>query len=374
MKVPDFFAFEPTIFSPEDFTPPIADHHLKEPSLSFSPYNTALSTIRWRRSPSNPKELQSNARINRWSDGSLTVQFATNPTVQYDINARALAPPQRNPLTPTPTSIRAKGDKGGRQGIDHASGRYDPSEHAYTYLVAPIPSTGLVRVSNVLTTGLTVAPPADFIDEAIVQLQSDLAAATHKPATTEVDADAFSEDPDLARKRAEIAEKQKDKARKRQEAQILREEGRQNRGAGRRGPGSQRYGGLSAGMLEDDEGMTTTRGSGVTKPKTQRRRRANSEYSSEEDYGRRGFQVSKEDDYDKEDDFVAASDEEEEVFDDEEDEDEGIIEEGRARREGTPKRGRAAIDDEEDAKGEVDDAPAEGRKRRRVVDDDDDDE
>ena len=102
LKVPRFLAIEPTAFNHKTFQAPTTDHHSKEaPSEHFSPYDTAMTTIRWRRSPSNPAELQSNARVLRWSDGSLTIQLASQPLDQYVINATPLAPPQVNPKIPT---------------------------------------------------------------------------------------------------------------------------------------------------------------------------------------------------------------------------------------------------------------------------------
>jgi hypothetical protein len=77
LKVPRFLSFEPAAFSHKTFQPPSTDHHSKvAASEHFSAYNTAMSTIRWRRAPSNSAELQSNARILRWSDGSFTLQIA----------------------------------------------------------------------------------------------------------------------------------------------------------------------------------------------------------------------------------------------------------------------------------------------------------
>src|SRR5207237_3487510 len=85
-KVPRFLEIEPTAWNHKNFQPPTTDHHSKgPPSEHFSAYNTAMTTIRWRRSPSNPSQLQSNARILRWSDGSLTLQFASDPLSQYEI-------------------------------------------------------------------------------------------------------------------------------------------------------------------------------------------------------------------------------------------------------------------------------------------------
>lgn len=181
LKIPKFLSIDPKSFSPANFEPPKTDHHAKSASSNFSAFNTAQTTVRWRRSPSKPSELQSNARINRWSDGSLTLQFASNPQVQYEINGNALAPPQRNPIKPTPTSIHTNDDKAGRRGVSSQVGqheRFDPSKHAFTYLVMPLPGRGLIRVTNALTAGLTVSPRADFIDEAIINLQSDLAKAS----------------------------------------------------------------------------------------------------------------------------------------------------------------------------------------------------
>lgn len=314
------------------------------------------------------------------------MQFASNPTVQYDLKGNALVPPQRNPVIPTPTSIQTNGDKGGRRGMNGVAStrdKFDSSKHAFTYLVMPLPNAGLMKVTHAVTAGLTISPPEDMIDEAIVNLQADLAVASggRKANAGAVAFTDTMEDPELAKKRAEQAEREKAKARKKADAQLERERDRSNRALGRSGLSSGRFGGLSAGMLEDDDGLATTRGRGAAKPKAPRRRRANSEYSSEEDYGRRSFKVSKEDDYDVEDDFVAASDEEEEVAEDEdEDEDEGIIEEGRAaaRREGTPKRSRPAREeDEDDAEGEDNDvevAAASDRKKRRLIVDDEEEE
>jgi len=52
-------------------------------SSKLCKFVVALINIRWRKSPSAPKQLQSNARILRWSDSSLTLQLASNPTTQY---------------------------------------------------------------------------------------------------------------------------------------------------------------------------------------------------------------------------------------------------------------------------------------------------
>lgn len=376
LKVPDFMSFHPKAWKPSDFQPPAADHHSKTPSTTFSPYNTAMTTLRWRRSPKNPSELQSNARILRWSDGSLTVQLASDPTTQFETNGNALAPPQRNPLKPTPTSIKTGSGKGGRVGASTAQGgsavaeKYDDKKDSLTYLIAPYPAVGSLRVSHKITAGLKIKQSASVVDDAITQLQTSLAAASNASRVlgTNGDLQIVDEDPELARHRAELAEREKARARKRHEAQKERENERMGRTAGRFG--SSRGGGLNASMLEDEEELGFASqgrvGKGGAKPKRPRQRKANSEYSSDEDYGMRGFQ-SKADEYEA-DDFVAGSDEEEEVVEDDDDDDDGI-------REGTPKRGRGG-DDDEDAAGEDDDeAPVQAAKKRRkvVLDDEEED-
>jgi RNA polymerase-associated protein LEO1 len=363
LKVPDFMSFDPKAWKPSDFQPPAAGHHGKTNAATFSPYDTAMTTLRWRRSPKNPSELQSNARILRWSDGSLTVQLASDPTTQFETNGNPLGPPQRNPLKPTPTSIKTPSSKSTIE-------KYDEKKDSFTYLIAPYPAVGSLRVSHKLTAGLKIKQSASVVDDAITQLQTSLAAASNASRVqgTNGDLAIVDEDPELARRRAELAEREKARARKRNEAQKERENERMGRTAGRFGGG--RGGGLNASMLEDEEEVGFASqgrvGKGGAKPKRPRQRRANSEYSSDEDFGRRGFQ-SKEDDYEV-DDFVARSDEEEEVVDDDDDDDDGI-------REGSPKRGRGG-DDDDDAAGEEDDeAPVQAAKKRRkvVLDDEEED-
>ena len=197
LKVPDFMALHPKARKPSYFQPPAADHHSKTPSATFSAYNTAMSTIRWRRSPTNPSELQSNARILRWSDGSLTVQLASDPTTQYEISGNALAPPQRNPPKPTPTSINKKG----------GNEKWDEKLDSRTYLIAPYPAVGSLRVANKITAGLKVKLSSSVEDDAITQLQTSLAAASNASRVKGTSGDLMivDEDPELARHKAEQA-------------------------------------------------------------------------------------------------------------------------------------------------------------------------
>lgn len=382
LKIPSFMAIEPSAWHHTTFQPPTTEHHnfSKKPSDTFSAYKTALSTIRWRHSPSNPQQLQSNARILRWSDGSLTLQLASDPSVQYELEGKAIAPPLRNPIKPTPTSIQ-QGSKGGRQGMGASDEKFDSRKDGFTYLLRPYDENGTMLVTHKITTGLSVQPPANAEDEAVAKLKATLAADNaSKMEGDRLNLVAVEENPEQARLNALAAMKEIEKKNKKTQAAQEREAAKANRVLGRSGLGSSRYGGLNASMLEDDEeggGGGRSRPSPHKRPKPRRRR--NSEYSEDEDFGRKRF--SREDEY-EEDDFLVRSDEEEEVVDDDDDPDDGIVEEERAprrERERTPKRGREEVDEEADAEGEEDeeDAPAQAarvQKKRRVVDDEDEDE
>jgi RNA polymerase-associated protein LEO1 len=340
LKVPRFLSFEPTAFSHKTFQPPTTDHHSKTAaSDQFSAYNTAMSTIRWRRSPSNNADLQSNARIMRWSDGSLTLQIANDPTTQFDIDANMLAPPQINPKIPTPTSTKA-GAK--------ASSKLE----SYTYLVAPYEEANVMRVTNKLTTALNVVPAATLRDTALEKLQNDLAALASRGLDDADQAISFvdmSEDPELIRQREEATFKEKQRQARAREKHEARQAERAVRTVGR---SSGRASGLNIDDLED----------AASRPRKPRQKGGlRRDWSDDEDYGR-GTGKTREDDYDEEDDFIAASDEEPEIVDDDDDLDEGIAP--------SPKRkGGRDVDDDDDEEVVVS-----RTKRRRVVDDDEDEE
>ncbi|MCJ1300842.1 hypothetical protein MMC08_003641 [Hypocenomyce scalaris] len=363
LKFPHFLGIDPRCFHLKDFQPPTTDHHSSNvPPAAFSAYQTSNTTLRWRRSPNRPDQIQSNARILRWSDGSLTMQLASNATEQYELPAKPLAPPQRAPLKPTPTATN-RGPKG--------APTYDPRLDSHTYLIAPHELASIMRITNHVTTSLTVLPSSDQNDDALIRLQESLAAAT-KGNKTAADGGVgiinISEDPELAKKKAEVAEREKLRAQRRRQQQEERERDRANRVLGRSGL---RTGGMGAGLtiggLEDDDGMATTRAR-PSKPKRTARRR-NSEYSDDEDdFRNRGR--TKEDEYDEDDGFLVRSDEEPELVPDESEEEEEMsddIEDEKEKRprKGSPKRERATEGGEEAASGAR-------QKRRRVVDDEDD--
>jgi RNA polymerase-associated protein LEO1 len=360
LKIPEFLSVDPVSFSLQGFEPPTTDHHSTTASSNFSAYKTAQTTIRWRHSPSNPAELQSNARILRWSDGSLTLQLASDPTVQYEITHRALAPPQRNPPKPTPLSKPGQHSRG-----------WSEKQDQFTYLASASQEAFIVRTTNKITAALQINTVGDNQDEALERLQSKMAAARGANHGV-VNLSTNIEDPELQRKKAEQAEKDMLRAQRRLEAQQSRERERTNRVFGRSGA---RAGGLSVAGLEDEG----TGGRRAPK-KAPRRRRNNDEYSDEEEQfgsGYRGHQ----DEYDEDDDFIARSGEDEdEDADAEGDEDlhdmDAIIErreqEQRTGRASTPKRDRPAEADEDEEGGTARDSPVSRHKRRRIVDDDED--
>jgi RNA polymerase-associated protein LEO1 len=376
LKVPAFMSIEPEPWQVTTFQPPKTDHHSRKPaSATFSAFNTAMTTVRWRHSPLDHSVLQSNARINRWSDGSLTVQLASDPNTQYEIDGNSLAPPQRNPVKPTPVSMTT-GRPGGRPG-QAADDRYDHRKDAFTYLVAPVESAEALRVTHQITAGLSIKQPENAEDDAIERLQAALASAANatKVAGASGQLEVTEVDPEEQRRLAEAAERQAMRDRKKRENAQERERLRTDRALGRAGVSSNRYGGLNVGMLEDDETEGPRGRATGGKPRAKARKRPNSEYSEDEDYGNKRF-TNREDDYDQEDDFVAPSDEEELVEDDD-DPDDGIVE---APRERSPKRDRprpaggdaGRLGDDEDAEGEIDeDGPQARTKRRRVVEDED---
>lgn len=359
---------DPKPFHPNTFVPPTTDHHSDDPpSSTFSTYQTAISTSRWRYSPSDPSEVQSNARVIRWEDGSLTVQLASNAREQYALSAKALAPPQTNPRKPVPTASKKRG---------HSSDPYDARLDSHTYLVTPHESAQILRITNHITASLAVQSSSIEEDDALIRLQERMAAAkTNKTSGGEgggIEMLTMKEDPELAKMKAEAAEKEKIKAQRKRQQQEERERDRANRVLGRSGLRTGGYGmggGLTVGGLEGDDGMAGSRPSRPSKPRKKPRRR-NSEYSEDEDFRSRGR--TKEDEYDEDDPFVVGSEEEPELVDDASEEEEmgdedaeGEEVEEEELRPAKPAAKREATDDG---------AAGARAKRRRVIEEDEDEE
>lgn len=299
--------------------------------------------------------IQSNARINRWSDGSLTLQLASNAHEQFELAAKPLAQPQVNPIKPTPTGVSQ-----GRPGAK----TYDSRLDSHTYLGAPHEHAGIIRHTHHITASLAVQS-SDQDDDALLRLEQSLAAATKG---SKVSADGgvqlinITEDPENNKRRAEMAEKEKSKMQRRLQAQQDRETTRSNnilKKSGLRTSGI--GGGLTVGGLEDDDGMTVTKGR-MPKSKSRKSRRRNSDYSEdEEDFRGRGRM--REDEYDEDDGFLVGSDEEPDVG--EESEEEGEMDaEGDDDEEVLLEKSKKVENDEITAGVRV--------KRRRVIEDEED--
>ncbi|RAL09306.1 Paf1-complex subunit LEO1 [Aspergillus homomorphus CBS 101889] len=303
MPVPNFLSVETEEFNPETYVAP--------------PFATAATSLCWRHDPQDESLLQSNARIIRWEDGSMTLQLASAPKEQYRISTKPLAPLNK-------------------------AGEYDVKLDSHVYLGAAAEASSVFRLTSHLTHGLTVYPTTVETDDAVQRLQESLAAAARSGKKT-LDGSApvieVKEDPELAKRQAEMAEREKLKAARRRQQLQDRELDRGRRaGFGHRTGG----GGLTVGGLEDGDGLMTTR------PRAKKARKPNRRgeiyTDDEEDYDRRGR--TREDEYDEDDGFLVGSDEEPEIVDDDDDED--ILE-----------------DEDMDAEGEDDDArPAKPRQKR----------
>lgn len=313
----------------------------------------------WRYDPQDATKLQSNTRIVRWSDGSLTLQLASQPREQYRISTTALR------------QDFGKTRKAG-EGND-----YDPAKDSHHFLTAPHAKSEVIRLIHPFSAAMKILPSGEQTDEAVLALQKSLAAAeaAHDPFAS---IRHVKEDPELAKKRAELAEKEKLRAERRREAQLERETGRKEKVLGRRGLGGRGVG-LTIDSLEDEDGMPTA------KPKSRKASRRGDIYSDddEDDGYTRGR--TREDEYDADDGFLAASDEEPEIYDEDEDaagEDDADVDDLEIQRRtpenslGLKKAGQQTptipernVEDE----GAVNGSP-QTRKKRRVIDDDDEDE
>ncbi|KAA8909175.1 Leo1-like protein-domain-containing protein [Sphaerosporella brunnea] len=288
MKIPSFLSMEPQLFDPEKFTMPNM-----EPSDTVSAYTKATTAIRYRRDPKNPDNLQSNARIIRWSDGTLSLQIASSSSL-YDL--------PRKDLTTDPS----KPDK------------YLPAQDSHTFVLDPHESAGTLRVVGHATQSLNVVSASVNLasDHAIQRLHSELASAipmNMRKAPLEI---SELKDPEAERKEAERIAREKDRANRKLEAQRRR--------ARERDP-------LETAAKRSYAKVTGTRSKRESPPITR---------------GGRG----KEDEYDLEDGFIEGSEEEEEAeVSDEEEKEEELKERPRRKRgESERDRKRRRVVDESD--------------------------
>jgi RNA polymerase-associated protein LEO1 len=273
--MPNFLAIESEDFNPETYVAP--------------PFSTASTSLCWRYDPEVGEELQSNARIIRWSDGSLTLQLASNPTEQYRIASKPLA----------------------RSNNALKTGDYDSELDSHVYFAAAAEALNIIRLTSHVTSSLTVLPTTVETDDAVQRLQESLAAATRSsnknPDGTVTIVNTIA-DPELAKKQAEQAEREKlREARKRQMA-AEREMDRGRRvGIHARTGGA----GLTIAGLEGEDDAMASRGRGARKAKRRTNRRGEIYSDDEDEYDRRG--QTRQDEYDEDDGFLVRSDEEVEM-------------------------------------------------------------
>lgn len=283
MAVPNFLSIEPEDFNPETYVAP--------------PFSSAATSLCWRYDPIDGKTLQSNARMVRWSDGSLTLQLASNPKDHYRVTPNRLARSHKT-----------------------TSADYNSDLDSHMYLGAAAEAASAIRLTSHLTASLAITPTTIETDDAVLRLRDSLAAAARSGANKNPDGTVtmldITEDPELAKKQAELAEREKLREARKRQAAADREMDRGRRvGLHTRTGGS----GLTVAGLEDDSDLAGAKGSAARARKTKQRANKRGEiYSDEESGPRRGR--GREDEY-EEDDFLVGSDEEPEVYDDEEEED-----------------------------------------------------
>lgn len=194
MKIPSFLTMEPQLFDPEKFVLPSVD-----PTDTTSAYTKATTSIRVRRDPKGSGQLQSNARIIRWSDGTMSLQIASSPNL-YDLPRKDLTTP------PTDTS------------------KYSAAQNSHIYLLDPHETAGTLRVVGHATQSLNVVSASVNLasDHAIQRLHSELASAIPSAARSTPLEISELKDPEAERKEAEKIAKERERANKKLEAQRRR--------------------------------------------------------------------------------------------------------------------------------------------------------
>lgn len=334
-KVPNFLRVIPEEYKTESFRPSAW-------AIENSQRRIPINLIRYRRNPETG-ELESNANIYRWSDGSLTIQVGEE---HYDIQVKEQIPPPSKPYV-----------------ADRDAHRYFAAAHMF--------DQQMLTVGHI-SEEWTIRPDKQRIEEDTEMLREQMSRA--RPGMKEGEMIiTTTQDPELQKKQAELAEKERIRAQRRRENAQARVDG----GGG---GGGYRRGGLSIDALEGGRRSTAGRKRGPPGSSKRGRggRRGASDYDSDDDLpsGAHG-----QNEYDREDDFIASSDNDDMESGDNgnnDDEDEDDIldvvdreqdEKPRAKRQRTEHS-----DADEDAEGDPEDAAAAHarRHRRRVVDDDDD--
>ncbi|RMZ87012.1 hypothetical protein DV736_g5762, partial [Chaetothyriales sp. CBS 134916] len=196
LNLPPFLGLSHMEFHPSSYEAPAKAHDATaSTSAKFSAYDTAMSTMYWRRDPKSPSLLQSNSRIIRWSDGSLTLQLASDPTKQY---ALSVTPLHQN-YNPKSNTVAAT----------QPSRPYDPTQDSNNYLVAPHATAGFdYQIVRPLDAGLKVLPTADQDKAAKLILQQALHKSKNNTFDPFTNVKTIRVDPEKAKRDAERAEKE----------------------------------------------------------------------------------------------------------------------------------------------------------------------
>lgn len=364
VNIPPFLGLQTENFDYKKYEPPTRPHDQNDPTDKFSAYSTATTSLMWRRDPHDPEKMQSNSRIIRWSDGSMTLQIASRPKDQYRISTKAYRQGYGAPKTQK----------------NAAQGNYDPSKDSQVYLAAAHSAVEALQIVAPVDAQLRILPTGDLSDQSIQKLQQSLAASqvVHDPLAS---LKQLKEDPEVARKAAELFEKDRLRSLKKRENAEDKLLTKRDRVLGRSGLG--RSGGLSvAGLEADEDGMPRSSALRAKQAKRRGNRRGDI-YSDDEDEDLpRGR--TREDEYDLDDGFMAGSDEEIETYEDEsvEEQDPDVDDleiEGRKTIAKEKTRGGLKSPSPQKRAAE-DDGPGEGspgharKKRTRIIDDEDDDE
>ncbi|KAK1755364.1 Leo1-like protein-domain-containing protein [Echria macrotheca] len=316
LRVPDFIKLNPVEYKPDTWEPTKWD-------LDNAKRDNPVPVILSRRDPKTG-QLQSNANIYKWSDGSVTLAIGGE---HYEIQTKPLAPPRDKP--------------------------YQEVQDNHYYAAAAHLTTNSLLIVGHFTEQYTVRPNKEVQDFALERLKATLAQSKNQKTDMVI---LTTEDPELQKKQAEKAEKELAKLQRRRDNAAARAEG----------TGRYKGGALSIGDLEGRRAGAAGRKRGLAGgPKAKRRR---PEYDSDDDLP---SGARRPDNYDMDDGFLVDSDDESEVVDD--DDEEEILDDEDEDEAPRTKR-RKAADEEEDAEADLDDdAPAHGessRRRRRIVDDD----
>lgn len=323
--MPNFLKWNPQEYKADTYEPSKFD---LENSLEKNP----RPVVRFRKDPETG-ELQSNAVIYKWSDGSVTLAVGDE---QYEIQTKSLAPPSDKP--------------------------YQELQDAHYYAAAAQLSSNSLLIVGHVTEQYTIRPNKEIQDDALKRLTDRLAEASRSSEGDMIIR--TTQDPELQKKQAELAEKERERARRRRENAAARMDGARgyNRGA------------LSIGDLEGRRAPGAGRKRGAPGAPRQKRRRP--EYDSDDDLPQG---ARRQDDYDMADDFIAPSDEEvSEGVDDEEEED--LLDDDDEDEAPRTKRQKTAEADDEDAEADMDDDvgpsahDSSRRNRRHIIDDDEDEE